>query len=133
MNVRGARARLRAHALSLPGAWEDHPWGEDVAKVRSKVFVFFGRAGPDLFVGVKLPRSLLYAKTLPFVQRFGYGLDESGWVGARFAKDDNVPVDLLRGWIDESYGAVAPKKIGKAAPAGVASAKDRRPKRPATS
>lgn len=99
-----------AHALSLPGAWEDHPWAETVAKVGKKVFVFFGRDTPDLFVGVKLRRSLLYAKTLPFAGRFGYGLDDAGWVALKFAKGEDVPVDLLRGWIDESYEAVAPKK-----------------------
>ena len=105
-----ARKILRKHALALPGAWEDHPWGEDVAKVGKKVFVFFGIDGPELFVGVKLPRSLPFAKTQPFVKKFGYGLDSAGWVAARFAKGESVPVDLLRGWIDESFEAVAPKR-----------------------
>ena len=108
-----ARKELRAHALKHPGAWEDHPWEEDVAKVGKKVFVFFGRAGPDLFLGVKLPSSLLFARTQSFVAKFGYGMDKSGWVAARFAKNDQVPVELLRGWIDESYEAVAPAPAGR--------------------
>ena len=33
---------VRQFAAGLPGAWEDHPWGESVAKVGKKVFVFFG-------------------------------------------------------------------------------------------
>lgn len=110
-----ARRSLREHALALPGAWEDHPWGEDVAKVGKKIFVFFGLDGPELFVGVKLPRSLPFAKTQPYVKKFGYGLDAAGWVAARFAKGDSVPMDLLRGWIDESFEAVAPKRRARAA------------------
>jgi hypothetical protein len=35
-------SRLLGYALSLPETWLDHPWGEDLAKVRGKVFVFFG-------------------------------------------------------------------------------------------
>ena len=108
--VRDARTKLLDHALSLPGAWLDHPWGEDVAKIGKKVFVFFGINGPELGLGVKLPRSLLFARTQPFVKRFGYGLDASGWVATRFAKGDDVPLQLLREWIEESYEAVAPKK-----------------------
>ncbi len=110
MRAAAARKALRAHALSLPGAWEDHPWDEDVAKVGKKVFVFFGRAGTELFVGTKLSRSLLFARSRPFVQEFGYGLDKAGWVAARFKASDDVPVDLLKEWIDESYESVAPKK-----------------------
>jgi predicted DNA-binding protein (MmcQ/YjbR family) len=37
-----ARDKLRDFALSLPAAYEDHPWGEDVAKVNGKIFVFLG-------------------------------------------------------------------------------------------
>lgn len=115
MRARAARQKLRDHALSLPGAWEDHPWGEDVAKVGRKVFVFFGHQTGDLFVGTKLSRSLLYARSRPFVQKFGYGLDEAGWIAARFTQNDEVPVDLLGEWIDESYESVAPKKRAVAA------------------
>src|SRR5919108_4693539 len=105
--VKDARKTLRAHALKHPGAWEDHPWDEDVAKVGNKVFVFFGREGPDLFVGVKLDRSLLFARAQAFVTKFGYGLDASGWVAARFSPGATVPIELLRSWIDESYATVA--------------------------
>jgi len=107
------RKALLAHALKHQGAWVDHPWGEDVAKVGKKIFVFFGQEGPVLGVGVKLPRSLLYARAQPFVQKMGYGMDRSGWVVARFAKGDAVPVELLRGWIDESYEAIASAALPK--------------------
>ena len=43
MSARAA-SRLKSFALSLPEAYEDHPWGESVAKVRGKVFVFLGSA-----------------------------------------------------------------------------------------
>ncbi|BFO17395.1 hypothetical protein SHKM778_37830 [Streptomyces sp. KM77-8] len=35
---------VRDHALGLPEAAEDHPWGETVAKVGRKVFAFLGVA-----------------------------------------------------------------------------------------
>ena len=41
------QARLRDFALSLPGAWEDLPWGERVTKPDKKVFVFFGHERRD--------------------------------------------------------------------------------------
>ena len=102
-----ARKTLLAHSLKHDGAWLDHPWGEDVAKVGDKIFVFFGRDGDELGVGVKLPRSLLFARAQTFVRKFGYGMDRSGWIAARFAPNDSVPIQLLRSWIDESYEAVA--------------------------
>ena len=37
---------LLAHCLSLPGAWPDQPWEDDVvAKVHTKIFVFIGSDG----------------------------------------------------------------------------------------
>jgi predicted DNA-binding protein (MmcQ/YjbR family) len=58
-----ARKQLGGHALKLPHAWADEPWpGDHVAKVGKKIFVFLGGEGPDVSVGVKLPRSLLFAR-----------------------------------------------------------------------
>jgi predicted DNA-binding protein (MmcQ/YjbR family) len=42
-----------------------------------------------------------------------YGMDKSGWVVARFGKDDSIPLELLQNWIDESYEAVAAKALPK--------------------
>ena len=40
-------------------------------------------------------------------------MDKSGWVAARFAKGEEVPVALLRSWIDESYEAIAAAALPK--------------------
>jgi len=107
-------AALLAHALSLPEAWEDHPWGENVAKVGKKVFVFFGvpdARGEQLIVCVKLPRSGVSALDLGYCEPAGYGLGKSGWIAARIGKSDAVDVAVVKGWIEESYRAVAPKKL----------------------
>jgi len=108
---------LRAFALGYPEAYEDFPWGERVAKVKGRVFVFLGVDGDDLGLSVKLPQSGMLALGLPFASPTGYGLGKSGWVTARFGKREKAPVDLLRAWIDESYRAVAPKKLVAALPA----------------
>jgi len=119
-------AALREFALQYPEAREDFPWGERVAKVRDKVFVFLGRDDEDLGVTVKLPSSGLMALGLPFASPTGYGLGKSGWVTARFGPQDKPPVELLRQWIDESYRAVAPKELVRALPAATAKPKPRR-------
>ncbi len=107
-------ARLRTHALALPDAWEDHPWGENVAKVGKKVFVFFGVPDPrgaEQLVCVKLPHSGVAALDLGFTEPAGYGLGKSGWIVARLRADEEVDPALLERWITESYRAVAPKKL----------------------
>jgi len=48
---------------------------------------------------------------LPFAKPTGYGLGKSGWVSASFTAKERPPLDLLREWIDESYRAIAPKKL----------------------
>jgi predicted DNA-binding protein (MmcQ/YjbR family) len=109
-----AEAALRSHALAYPEAHEDFPWGERVVKVRGKVFVFLGRPEDGLSLSVKLPGSASVALGLPFASPTGYGLGRSGWVTARFGPRQKPPVELLKHWIDESYRAVAPKKLAAA-------------------
>ena len=104
------QAALRAHALSFPGAHEAFPWGESVVKVRGKVFVFLGREG-DLGMSVKLPQSSVAALALPFTEPTAYGLGKSGWISASFPKGGGAPVGLLKEWVEESYRAVAPRKL----------------------
>jgi predicted DNA-binding protein (MmcQ/YjbR family) len=98
------------YALAQPGAHLDHPWGEDVAKVGKKVFVFFGTGNGDFGMGVKLPESGPLALAQRGVTPSGYGLGASGWVNINFA-EASMPFDVLRDWITESYRAVAPKKL----------------------
>lgn len=108
--------KLRRHGLALPEATEDHPWGHIALKVRKKAFVFL--SGDDLYEGnlsmtVKLPISGEIVKTtLPYVEAAGYGLGKSGWVTARFGPKDKIDIGLLKDWIDQSYVAIAPKKLG---------------------
>jgi predicted DNA-binding protein (MmcQ/YjbR family) len=103
---------VRAFAFGLPEAWEDHPWGDTVAKVGKKIFVFLGEEAPadgGCWLGVKLPESKELALALSFVKPMGYGLDRGGWVGIQAPPD--VPLEMLLGWVEESYRAVAPKPL----------------------
>jgi len=108
---RALRKRLLGYALGLPEAYIDHPWGEDVAKVGKKVFVFFGTGQGDFGMGVKLPESAPLALAQDGVSPSGYGLGDSGWVNVNFG-EASLPYDMLRDWIKESYRTVAPKKVG---------------------
>jgi len=113
---RGSQGILRGFALGYPGAYEEFPWGERVVKVKGKVFVFLGRDDDGLGLSVKLPQSRLMALGLPFASPTGYGLGKSGWVSVQFAPREKPPMDLLRAWIDESYRAVAPKRLAATLP-----------------
>lgn len=102
------RRTLLEYALTLPEAWEDHPWGDSVVKVRKKIFLFLGgdHGGPPSLT-VKLPESAEHALSLPEAVPTGYGLGRHGWVTVPLVS----PVDLLTDWIDESYCAIAPKTL----------------------
>jgi len=111
--ARSVHAALLKHALSYPGAWEDHPWGETVVKVKTKIFIFLGKPDDGLSLSVKLPESRTFALGLDWAEPTGYGLGKAGWVSARFGAKDKPPVDVLCKWIDESYRAVAPVTLLK--------------------
>ena len=67
--------------------------------------------GECLNLCVKLPFSNSAALTHPFTRPAEYGLGKSGWVAARLTNDTAVPLELLKQSVDESYRAVAPKKL----------------------
>ena len=100
---------LLEFALGLPEAWEDNPWGERVAKVRKKVFVFGGVESTERCrVTVKLTGSHEQAMTLPGAEATGYGLGKAGWVTVPVTA---APVGVLEDFVEESYRNVAPKRL----------------------
>jgi len=103
------RREIRKFALTFPGAFEDHPWGESVVKVEKKIFVFLGTDGsesPSMIV--KLGESQEQALMVPGAEPTGYGLGRAGWVTVPF-RASTPPLHVLKDWVEESYGRVAPK------------------------
>lgn len=120
MAVQGPLARaakaLRRQAMAYPEVHEDFPWGESAFKVRGKTFLFMRHEEGALSLSMKLPSSSGAARHLPFAEPTGYGLGRSGWITARFGPQDAPPQDLLQEWLEESYRAVAPKKLSALLP-----------------
>ncbi|MCI0640593.1 MAG: MmcQ/YjbR family DNA-binding protein [Gemmataceae bacterium] len=78
-------------ALSFPGAFEDNPCGERVAKVGAKVFVFLGRKEEAFGMSVKLPFSRTEALLMPFAKPCGYGLGKHGWITVAIHSQGEAP------------------------------------------
>ncbi|WP_406175962.1 MmcQ/YjbR family DNA-binding protein [Streptomyces sp. NBC_00996] len=107
--------KVREFALGLPGAAEEFPWGETVAKVNKKVFVFLGLDDGSYPLGVtlKLKDEAAHAHALasPGAEPAGYGLGRSGWVRIPLEERDAPAAELLCDWVEESYRTIAPKKL----------------------
>jgi len=103
---------LREAGMAYPEVTEEFPWGHRTLKVNGKAFIFMGINGEEgLSLSVKLPQSNGAALMLPFAEPTGYGLGKSGWVTADFGPKNAPPLGMLCQWLDESYRAVAPKKL----------------------
>ena len=102
---------LADYALSLPGAHEDHPWGTRCAKVNNKIFCGLGGSHPaDAYtLSLKLTDSLGHARSLS-VAEVSAGWGRYGWIALHLHRGDLAP-DLLLDWVEESYRAVAPKRL----------------------
>jgi len=99
-------------AARYPGAVEDFPWGERVAKVNKKVFAFLGRGDAvGRAVSFKLSDSAEYARSLACSEPTGHGLGKASWVTIHLEHSDCPELGLLLEWLDESYRAVAPAKL----------------------
>ena len=58
---------------------------------------------------VKLRESHEEAMAMSWVVPAGYGLARGGWITA--VAPDDAPVEMILGWIEESYRTVAPKRL----------------------
>jgi predicted DNA-binding protein (MmcQ/YjbR family) len=107
--------KVRGFALGLPGAAEEFPWGETVAKVNGKVFVFLGLddGSHPMGVTVKLKDEAVHAHALtsPGAEPAGYGLGRAGWVRVPLEERGAPAVGLLCDWVEESYRVIAPKRL----------------------
>ena len=110
-SLRKIEEAIRKTALSYPETREDFPWGHSAFKVKEKAFVFMGGEKDEVSFSVKLPQSRDIAVDLPFTEPTGYGLGKAGWVTVTVRKDTKITLDLIKAWIDESFRAVAPKKL----------------------
>ena len=109
---RATRTKVLTFALQLPEAYLDHPWGEDVVKVRGKVFAFMGTSeGSDPGMTVKLGESREQALASPGATPSAYGLGRAGWVTVPFA--GAPPVAVLKDWLEESYRLRAPNRLAE--------------------
>ncbi|MBI1829922.1 MAG: MmcQ/YjbR family DNA-binding protein [Planctomycetes bacterium] len=111
--LKKAIAALRDCALAYPEVVEDFPWGHCAFKVKGKIFLstYLDDKDGTLHLSMKLPVSGPMALTLAFASPTKYGLGKHGWVTSRFSAGDAIPLDMLLEWIDESFRAVAPKRI----------------------
>ncbi|WP_339132706.1 MmcQ/YjbR family DNA-binding protein [Streptomyces sp. f51] len=107
--------KVRECALGLPGAAEEFPWGETVAKVNKKVFVFLGLddGSHPMGVTVKLTDEAAHAHALtsPGAEPAGYGLGRAGWVRIPLEEQGAPTAELLCDWVEESYRVIAPKRL----------------------
>ncbi|MFD5233421.1 MmcQ/YjbR family DNA-binding protein [Streptomyces qaidamensis] len=107
--------KVRAFALGLPDAVEEFPWGESVAKVNKKVFVFLGvqDGSYPLGVTVKLKDETAHAHALacPGAEPAGYGLGKAGWVYVPLEQQGAPAAEVLCDWVEESYRVIAPKRL----------------------
>jgi predicted DNA-binding protein (MmcQ/YjbR family) len=114
-----AAKRLHKAALGYPETREDHPWGERAYKVAGKVFLFLSSPSKDGFSAtMKLPYRAEEAVGEPWAEPAGYGMGKHGWVTMRFSPLHPAPIERLLDWLDESYRAVAPKRLAKTRPPG---------------
>lgn len=107
---------LRAAAMKYPQTVEHFPWDHPAYKVASKkAFLFLGGYEDQfLTVSMKLPFRREEALLIKGAAPTGYGLGKSGWVTFTFAPKAKAPMVKLTDYLDESWRAVAPKKLSAA-------------------
>ena len=106
-----AESELRTTALAYPESHEDFPWGSRAIKVRGKIFFTVNHTEEGLVVTVKLPESNAIALAMDGAEPTHYGMGKHGWVTFRWDVGEAPPTDLIAEFMDESFRAIAPKKL----------------------
>lgn len=105
--------RLLQIVLSLPGAYEDRPWGSVHCKVAGKIFVGWGRRDDgEMEIGFRVDpelQSMLVANDPRF--RIAKYVGQYGGVDMRIGPTPNWAE--IESFIVESYRIMAPKKLVK--------------------
>lgn len=114
-----AEAELTAYGLTFPETIAGLGWVPTRALyVRKKMFAVFGaKAEPldALTLIMKLPISAEIAEELYFVRPARGWYKQHSWIIAHFGPEDDVLAEMatLKGWLKQSYLAIAPKKLGR--------------------
>ena len=114
-----AEAELTKFGLTFPETTAGPAWVPARGLyMRTKMFFVFGdkKDTPDqLTMIMKLPISAEMAQELPFVRPSGGWMKQHNWIRAHFGPDDDVLAEMatLKGWLKQSYTAVAPKTLGR--------------------
>ena len=114
-----AEEDLTAYGLTFPETTAGPAWiPARGLYVKKKMFCVFGAKGEPLdalTILMKLPISAEMAEELPFVRPARGWFKQHNWVTAHFGPEDDVMAEMatLRGWLKQSYVAVAPKTLGR--------------------
>lgn len=107
---------LRKAALMYPDTAEDFPWDHHAYKVpNKKTFLFLtGQADGGFNCSMELPFRNHEALQVRGAEPTGYGMGKSGWITFSFGPKSKPPLARLTDYLDESWRAVAPKKLSAA-------------------
>ena len=98
--------------MAKPGEYSASLDGLTLVKLKNKSLIAsLGRPEGGLVLSCKVPKSgpAALAK-FSWASPAGRTPEAEGWVVARFARGESVPLRMLMAWIDESHAAVAPPK-----------------------
>jgi predicted DNA-binding protein (MmcQ/YjbR family) len=112
--------RLLAIVTSLPGAYEDRPWGSVHCKVAGKIFVGWGRHDDgNMSIGFKTDKTLqsMLIASDPRFKMAAY-VGKHGWVDMNLGPKPNW--GEVEQFVVESYRMIAPKKLVKELDGGAA-------------
>lgn len=114
-----AEAALTAYGLTFPEAEVGPGWNlTRVLRLRGRMFAIFGDKDEPLdalTITVKLPISFEMVQDLYFVRESRGWYRQHQWAIAHFGAGDDILAELptLKGWLKQSYVAIAPKKLAR--------------------